>query len=136
GTQSNANERAWHAQHRTPHGVVDRARRYTVKAGTDPFVLLGIQRLIWFNILIALSVAVGVQHDCRPALGRLFIMGLVVNPGVEPAFDLTAAREPEDAVLVEVQVMRSEAGIDSSDLLGFRIVHLHLTAALLNRKCL
>src|SRR5262249_9760257 len=58
---------------------------------------------------------------------------LHIDFGVEPTFDRTAAGKPQRIVIVEVQVVRAEAGVNRRDLLGFGIVELDLAAALVDR---
>ena len=113
---------------------VDRTRRDAVERRVDALVLRRIDRLIGLDVRVALAVAVRVEHEHGPALRLLLVVGLVVDLRVEPAFDRAAAGEPQHAVVVEIQVMRAEAGVDRRDLLGLRIVQLHLPAALRDRK--
>ena len=97
----------------------DRARRHAVERRVDALVLRRIDRLIGLDVGVALAVAVGVEDEHRPALGLRFVLGLVVDLGVEPSLDRTAAREPQHVVVVEVQMVRAEAGVDGRDLFVF-----------------
>ena len=124
------NQRARHAEDGTPDRSVDRTRRHAVERRVDSFVLRRIDRLIGLDVGVALAVAVRVQDEYGPPLRLLLVVRLVVHLRVEPALDRTAAGEPEHAVVVEIQVMRTEAGIDGRDLPGFWIVELHLPAVL------
>src|ERR1700738_5632179 len=57
------------AVHRlAPDRIVDRARHNAVERRRDPLVLVRIERILRFDIGIALAVAVGVDHERRPAL--------------------------------------------------------------------
>src|SRR5258706_11519827 len=57
-------------------------------------------------------------------------MGRIELLHVEPADGLVpgAAAEPQDAVLVELKMMRAEAEIDGGELLGLGIIQLRLAA--------
>src|SRR6185369_16145871 len=67
-----------------------------------------------------LAVAVGVEHLAAPAHGFLLVVGCVVDFGVDPADD--GAGEFVEihgliGVVIELQVMRREAGVDQRELL-------------------
>ncbi len=133
-TEREAHQRSGHAQHRSPDGVAARRRRDAIERRVDPFVLLRIDRLIRFDVLVTLAVTIGVEHEHRPPLGLLLVLGLVVHACVEPTFDRPTAGEPQHVVVIEVEMVRAEAGVNRRDLLGLRVVHLHLTPALRNRE--
>ncbi len=117
-----------------PQTDPSRARRHAVKRRVDALVLARIDRLIGLDVRITFAVAVRVQHEHGPALRHLLVLRLEVDPRVEPAFHRAAAGEPEHVLVVEVQVMRTEAGVDGDHFFRLRVVHLHLTAALIDRE--
>jgi hypothetical protein len=117
-----------------PHDrAVDRARHDRVEAAGDALVLARIDRLVRLDIGVALAVAVGVEHQCRPALRFRGIAGLVEHFGVEPADDGPTAARPQRVVLVEaeLQMMRVETGVDKGVLHRLRVEHRQLPMALL-----
>src|SRR5262249_35980002 len=119
----------------------DRTRSYAVEANVDSFVFRRINRLIRLNPGIAFPVAVGVQNKWSPTLSLGFVFGLHVNLRVEPAFDgavgvIAAAREPENVVVVQIQMVRAETCIDRRDLFRLWIIQFDLPAALIDWKCL
>ena len=128
-----ADKRSRHTEDRSPNRAIDRTRRHPIERRIDPLVLRGIDRLVWLYVRVSLAVAVRVENEGRPALRLRFVLGLLIHLGVEPAFDGAAAREPQRAVGVEVQMMRAEAGVDGRDLFRFGVVQLHLSTALFER---
>src|SRR5690606_18166599 len=80
-----ANQRARIAAPRAPYGTVHGTRHDRVVACVDAPIEGRIQRLVRLRVRIALSVAVGVENQRRPALRSLGIAGLVEQLRVEPA---------------------------------------------------
>ena len=83
----------------------------------DALVLRRIERLVGLDVVVALAVAVGVEHERRPALRLRRVAGLVEHLGVEPADH--AAPPPLRpqrvvGVVAELQVVRLEAGVDEA----------------------
>src|SRR6476646_4443168 len=62
-----------------------------VEAAGDALVLLRIDRLVRLDGGIPLAVAVGVEHQCRPALRLGGVSGFVEHLGVEPTDNRAAA---------------------------------------------
>jgi hypothetical protein len=56
------------AQCGAPDRAVGRADGDAIKRGDNALVLLRIDRLVWHDIIVALAVAVGVEHERSPAL--------------------------------------------------------------------
>ncbi len=123
-----------------PDRSVDRARRHCIGARStgDAHVLVGIHRLARLGRLVALAVAVGVEHERGPALRLRRVSGLLEHLGVDPADHAaaTAARRPQRIVGVvgELQVMGGEAGVDEGVLHRLGIEHRDLPLALLQRE--
>ena len=105
---------------RAPHRSVHRARHHGVEPGVDALVLGRIDRLFGFDVRVALAVAVGVQHQRRPALRLRRVAGLVEHLGVEPADHRAAAARPQRlvGVVAELRMVRREAGVDERVLLA------------------
>src|SRR5262249_8893730 len=95
---------------RIPDGAVDGARHHRIGA----HVLGRIHGLARLGLWIALAVAVGIEHECRPTLKRRRITSLIELLAVEPARNLTAAAGPDRVigVIAKLQMMRPEAGVD------------------------
>src|SRR5689334_25406702 len=95
-----------------------------------------IDRLIGLRVLTALAIAVGVENERRPALGLLFVAGLVEQLCVQPPDDWPAATRPQGAIRIlgEHQVVRAEAGADVSELLRLGIVHRQMSTGAIERK--
>ena len=76
--------------------------------------LVGIERLVGLDVVVALAVAVGVEDKRRPPLRLHRIAGLVEHLGVEPADHRAAAAGPQRVVgvVAELQVMGLEARVD------------------------
>ena len=71
-----------------------------------------------------LAIAVGVQHLAAPAHGLLFIVGLVVHLGVDPAEDGAGQLVEIQGlvrIVVELQMMRGKTRIDQRELARFRV---------------
>ena len=121
---------------RAPDGAIGRAVRDAVEPEPDPFVLRGIVRLIGLDVRVALAVAVGVDHQRRPALRFPRVTGRPEHLRVDPADDgelvLEVVAEPQRVVgvLGEVQVVRAEARVDERELFGLRVVDRDLTGVL------
>src|SRR5262249_58507342 len=84
-----------------------------------------IGRSIWLDILVELAVAIGVEHERRPALRVGGVAGLLEDLGVEPARHLSSAAEPERVVgvIAELRMVRAEAEVDEGVLHRLRIKH-------------
>src|SRR5437867_5480476 len=135
-SRNEAYDAAGHTERGSPNGAINRTRANAVERNIDPLILRWIHWLIDIYKRVTLTVAVGIKDEWGPALSLLFVLGLKVYPGVEETFDNAAAREPQNILIVQIQMMRSEAGVDSRDLFGFRIVDLNLPSALNDWKCL
>ena len=100
--------------------------------------LPGSMRLAGLGVLVALAVAVGVEHQRGPALRLLDVAGLVEHLGVDPADIAAAAAGPHPqrlvGVVAELQMMRAEAGLVGGVLAGLRIVHRHPAVGAVERK--
>src|SRR5215470_17423394 len=72
-------------QYRSPDRSIRRADGDTVESSIDSLVFSSINGLVRLHIFVALSVAVGIEDERRPALRLLFIVGFVEHLGVEPA---------------------------------------------------
>src|ERR1700722_12944950 len=80
---------------REPDRAVDRIRHHRIGArAADPHVLVRIRRLARLGVIVELAVAVGVEHEWRPALRLFDAAGLIEHFGVKPAGEITAARGP------------------------------------------
>src|SRR5262249_15170092 len=123
------NERSRHPKRGPPDRAVDRTRRHTIERSIDALILCRIDWCFDVDIGISLSVAVGVEDERRPTLGFGLVFGFQIDLRIEPAFHYTATGEPQRVVVIEVQVMCTEARIDRRDLLRFGIVKLNLTTA-------
>ena len=133
-----ADDRAGVAAQRAPHRAVGRARHHGVEGRADALVLARLLRLAGLGVLVALAVAVGVEHQRGPALRLLDVAGLVEHLGVDPADIATAAAgaHPQRlvGVVAELQMMRAEAGLVGGVLAGLRIVHRHPAVGAVERK--
>src|SRR5215813_9224725 len=139
-TEVDARNRSRKAEHRSPDRAVDRAYGDAVDAHRHALILRWIDRLLGIDIVVALAVAVRVEHERRQSLRLLLVAGLVEHRGVEPAEHLVAGSagaqiERVAGVLAEVEMMGLRAGVDQRELLALRIVHRQLTAGLFDRKC-
>src|SRR5439155_13787818 len=108
-----------------------RRRAHAIRAGVDALVFGRIDRVVRPDvILVALAVAVGVQNEGGPALGRRRVTGLEELPRIQPPDDLAAPAGPGGVVRVvtENHVVGTEAGIDVCELAGVRVVHGELAA--------
>ena len=126
------------AAQRAPHRAVGRARHHRVEGRADAHVLGRLVRLAGLGVLVALAVAVGVEHQRGPALRLLDVAGLVEHLGVDPA-DIAAAAagaHPQRlvGVVAELQMMRAEAGLVGGVLAGLRIVHRHPAVGAVERE--
>ena len=123
-----------------PHTVPSSGLTHdAVEADRDALVLRRIDRLIGLDPFVALAVAVGVEHERRPALRALHVAGLFQHPAIDPAGHAragAAAREPQRVVgvLGEDQVMGREAGVDQRELAGRRIEHRHVPRRAVDRE--
>src|SRR5438128_2981784 len=128
------NERAGHAEGRTPNCAINRAGSHAVEGRINALVLGWINRLVGLDVGVSLSVAVGVENEWCPPLRFCFVFGFQVDLRVEPALDHATTGEPQGVVIVQVQVMCAEAGIDRRYLFRLWIVELNLSSALIDRK--
>ena len=133
-----AHDRARAAAQRAPDRAVGRARHHGVEGRADAHVLARLLRLAGLGVLVALAVAVGVEHQRGPALRLLDVAGLVEHLGVDPA-DVAAAAagaHPQRlvGVVAELQMMRAEAGLVGGVFAGLRIVHRHPAVGAVERK--
>ena len=80
---------------RVPDRAVVRIRHHGIGAGSarDAHVLGGVGRLARLGIVVALAVAVGVEHERRPALRFLRVAGFVAYFRVDPAGDRAGAAD-------------------------------------------
>ena len=128
------------ASRKHPDGIPDRAigriRHDRVGAGAagDAHILGGIYRLIGLGVLVSLAVAVDVEDERRPALRLGGVAGLVEDLHVDPPGDPTGTAGPGPVLGIELQVMRSETGIDEGVLHRLRIQDRHLADVLLDRE--
>src|SRR4029453_2313977 len=115
--------RMWH------HGIRARAPR-------DARVLAAVGRLAGVGVVIELAVAIGVEHERRPALRLLFVAGFPEYSRVDPTRHRTCAAEPQRVVRVvaKLRMMGPEARVNEGVLHCFRIEHRNLTAGPLERK--
>ena len=112
-------------------------RHYGVGAGSrDPHVLARLCRLARLGVFVDLAVAVGVEHERRPALRLGGIARLLPHLGVDPARHRTGAREPQRfvGVVAELRVMGAETGIDEAVFHRLGIEHRHLASRQVERK--
>src|SRR5262249_30648943 len=112
---------------------------HAVERGVDPLVLVRIERLVGLHIFVALTIAIGVENDRRPALRLHLVAGLFVHLRVEPAHNAAlrpALAEPQRAVriMAEIKVMGREAGSDGDPLAGLWIVHRKLAYRFIERE--
>src|SRR5216683_2439398 len=121
------------AEVRSPDRTVRRRPGNPVHAERDARVFCRIDRLA--RLIVAFvppAVAVGVDDQRRPGLRFGLIAGLPKHPRVDPAdygeIVLQIVAEPQRivGVLGKIQMMRPEAGVDESELLGLRIVDGYL----------
>ena len=120
----------------TPYRAVGR-RRHAVVTTVDAHVARRVRGFARFGVVrVAHAVAVGVEDERRPALGRHGIAGFKKFPGIEPADDAAAAAGPQGMVLVfgEHQVVRAETGIDRGIDIGPGIVNPEMAAGAAGRK--
>ena len=96
----------------------------------------GIDRLVGLDVFVALAVAVGVEHERRPALRLRRVASLVEHSRVHPSGHGPRAAQPERVVgvVAELRVMRAEAGVDEGVLHRLRIEHRHLPRGHLERE--
>ena len=123
---------------RAPDRAVGRARHHRIEGRPEAHVLVRLLRLAGLGVLVALAVAVGVEHQRGPALRLLDVAGLVEHLGVDPA-DIAAAAagaHPQRlvGVVAELQMMRTEAGLVGGVFAGLRIVHRHPAVGAVERK--
>jgi hypothetical protein len=113
-----------------------RRRRNGVEPGGDPLVPARVDRLVRLDVRVADPVAVRIEDERRPALGRLRVAGLQERSRIEPPDYLAAAARPERVVVVhgEHEVMRAEAGADRGVLVRAWIVHAEMPASILDRE--
>ena len=139
GARIHAHDVARKAARGTPDGSVDRIDRDRVEPGDDTLVLRRIERLARLDPVVALAVAVGIQHERRPALRALLVTGLFEELAVEPAERRVAGAagaRPERVVRVlgEHQMVRAEAGADQRELAALRVVHREMAVGALERQ--
>ena len=93
---------------------------------------------IRLDIVVALAIAVGVEHERRPALRLRRIAGLVKHFGVDPAGHRAGAAEPQRVVgvVAELQMMGAKAGVDEAILHRLGIEHRHLARRFFQREYL
>src|SRR6266550_2376820 len=96
---------------RAPDRAIDRARHDRVEAAGHTLVLGRVDRLVGLDRGIPLAIAIGVEHDRRPALRLLGVARFVEHFDIQPANDRPAAAGPQCLVLVEpeLQMMGIEA---------------------------
>src|SRR5262249_29321837 len=80
---------------RAPDRAIDGARHDGVEAAGDPLVLGRIDRLVGLDVVVALAVAVGVEHERRPALRFRRVARPSELLRVAPAHNLPAAPRPQ-----------------------------------------
>ncbi|PYU92305.1 MAG: hypothetical protein DMG25_12300 [Acidobacteria bacterium] len=92
--------------------------------------------MVGLHIGVPLSIAVGVENECGPALRLLLIVGFFEHLGVQPADHPTATAGPQRVVgiLGKLQVVRAETRAHECDLPGFRIVRGKVALAGGNRE--
>src|SRR5262245_61214381 len=73
GSGSDPNDGARETEDRSPDTPVCRVDCYTIERTGDSLVFRRIDRLIGFDVCVALAVAIGVENEGRPALRFLFI---------------------------------------------------------------
>src|SRR5262249_16989869 len=119
-----------------PDRTVGRMWHHRVTAAEYPHVFVRVHLLSRLGVIVELAVAIGVEHERRPALRLLGVTGLVENCGVQPSRYGTAAARPKRVVLVEseLEVMRAETGVDVSELRRFRVEHRQLPFIAVERK--
>src|SRR5690348_8626823 len=125
-TRNHAYNRAGEAQNRSPNGAILGTDGYAVEADIEALVLGGIDRLVRFDVGVALAVAIGIENKRRPALRFFFVVSLVPQLGVQPAdrAAATTAAGPQGVVRVfgELQVVSAETRPDERHFLGLGIV--------------
>src|SRR6516225_10095530 len=134
GSRNEANQPARHTQGRSPDRAINRTRTNAIERRIDPLVLRWIDFIVDADICVAFAVAVRIENERSPALRLLFVFGLQIDLRIEPAFNHAATRKPQDILIVEIQMVRAEAGVDGRGLFGLRIVKFDLSAALIKRK--
>jgi hypothetical protein len=87
------------------------------------------------DIIVALAVAVDVEHERRPTLRLRRIAGLVEHLGVDPAGNWAGAAEPQRVigVVAELKVVGGKAGVDEAVLHRLGVEHRHLACRLFQR---
>src|SRR5207244_7454145 len=85
GPGIHAHHIAGEAARGAPHGAVDGIYRHRIQTGDHALVLRRINRLVGLDPLVALAVAVGIEHERRPALRALLVARLFEQLAVEPA---------------------------------------------------
>jgi hypothetical protein len=115
---------AWITKLRAPDAAVRRGRD-GVQGAIDSLVLARVERLIGFDIRVALAIPVGVPDERGPALRLHLILRFVEHLRVQPSDHLSTAAGPQRVVRVlgEHEVVRPEAGADVRQLLRRWIVH-------------
>jgi hypothetical protein len=109
---------------RTPDRAVGRIGHHRIQTGHNALVFRGINFVLGPDItFVALAVAIGVQDHRAPALGRSDIAACQELLGVEPADDGASTTGPQDTLLVELEMMRCEAGFDHGVRFGLGVVH-------------
>ena len=136
--------RAWHqtdhrarrAERSAPDRSVGGVRHHSVERRVHAHVPGGIHRLARLGIGVALAVAVGVEHQRRPALRFRGVSAAVELLRVQPADDGAAAAGPQRVigVVAELQVVRGEAGVDERVLLRPGIEHRDVAHGAVHRE--
>src|SRR5579864_8670676 len=121
---------------RSPDRTVSRTWHDGVEPAANALVLGRIDRLVGLDIVGALPVAFGIEHEGGPALRLGRIAGFVELLRVEPAENRPAAARPQRVIRIEAkfQMMRIEARIDESIFHRLRIEVAELAPAFLKRE--
>src|SRR5215204_2528075 len=114
GSRSKANDIAREAERRAPNRPVHRVDADAVKRRRHALVLRRMYRLLRLDIIIPLTIAVGVEDKRSPALRLLFVPCLFEYFAIEPSDDTArrstgAGPQRVAGILSEHEMMRLEA---------------------------
>src|SRR5262249_61979006 len=110
---------------RSPDGAVSWIDGDAIKGRSNPLVLRGVEGLIGLDVVVALSVAIGVDDERGPTLRLCLIAGLFKRLAVQPADDAarwatSAGPQGVAGVLGKLQMVRRGTGRDEREFSRFR----------------
>ena len=109
----------------SPDHIIGRWVRYNpVPAGSKFFIFRRIERIAAAYPFCDLTVTVSIHDDWAPALGRLWVPGVLVDLNIEPADHWTNGAEIESLAVFKpkLEMVGVEAGVDQFNLFGNGVV--------------